>query len=320
MLVLSTIMSLLIGSGCVISAALFLILFIGDRKKEYLYIALFMLSQYLIELMVRGYETGSPIYYYLHSYFSAPVVIKSLLYCASVFLICCLFRRVIDKPRAWILVPVEVLLFIWLVMFPLLGVRTGFLYVCYLLPFQLLVIVLAFIGSKSFGGVTQKSIFLKLDVFLRVVGILGIVIVFEDVVTGLYYGLGNDVAGLVASGAIRSRNIGENIFQIIIAAYLIAVAGHFFVGKIAAKPIHDEGSTERLPEEVVDTYATSVGLSLREREILGFLLEEKSAQEISELLFISVGTVKSHTHNIYQKAGVGNRMQLLQKIKICSAD
>ena len=46
-----------------------------------------------------------------------------------------------------------------------------------------------------------------------------------------------------------------------------------------------------------------------------FLLEEKSAQEISELLFISVGTVKSHTHNIYQKAGVGNRMQLLQKIK-----
>ena len=267
MLVLSTIMSLLIGSGCVISAALFLILFIGDRKKEYLYIALFMLSQYLIELMVRGYETSSPIYYYLHSYFSAPVVIKSLLYCASVFLVCCLFRRALDKSRAWILVPVEVLLFIWLVMFPLLGVRTGFLYICYLLPFQLLVIVLAFIGSKSFGGVTQKSIFLKLDVFLRVVGILGIVIVFEDVVTGLYYGLGNDVAGLVASGTIRSRNIGENIFQIIIAVYLIAVAGHFFVGKIAAKPIHDEGSTEGLPEEVVDTYATSVGLSLREREI-----------------------------------------------------
>ena len=127
MLVLSTIMSLLIRSGCVISATLYLILFIGDRKKEYLYIALFMLSQYLIELMVRGYETGSPIYYYLHSYFSAPVVIKSLLYCASVFLVCCLFRRALDKSRAWILVPVEVLLFIWLVMFPLLGGTYGIL-------------------------------------------------------------------------------------------------------------------------------------------------------------------------------------------------
>ena len=65
MLVLSAAVSLLIRSGCVISATLYLILFIGDRKKEYLYIALFMLSQYLIELMVRGYETSSPIYYYL---------------------------------------------------------------------------------------------------------------------------------------------------------------------------------------------------------------------------------------------------------------
>lgn len=315
MLVLSAAVSLLIRSGCVISATLYLILFIGDRKKEYLYIALFMLSQYLIELMVRGYETSSPIYYYLHSYFSAPVVIKSLLYCASVFLVCCLFRRAIDKSRAWILVPVEVLLFIWLVMFPLLGVRTGFLYICYLLPFQLLVVVLAFIGSKSFGRVAQKSIFLKLGVFLRVVGILGIAIAFEDVVTGLYYGLGSDVADLVASGAMRSRNISENIFQIIVAVYLIAVAAHFFVDKIVVKSIRGEALTGELSEEVIDAYATSIGLSLREREILGFLLKEKSAQEISELLFISAGTVKSHTHNIYQKANVNNRMQLLQKIR-----
>ena len=46
MLVLSAAVSLLIRSGCMISATLYLILFIGDRKKEYLYIALFMLSQY----------------------------------------------------------------------------------------------------------------------------------------------------------------------------------------------------------------------------------------------------------------------------------
>ena len=156
---------------------------------------------------------------------------------------------------------------------------------------------------------------MKLGVFLRVVGILGIAIAFEDVVTGLYYGLGSDVADLVASGAIRSRNISENIFQIIVAVYLIAVAAHFFVDKIAVKSIRGEALTGELSEEVIDAYATSIGLSLREREILGFLLKEKSAQEISELLFISAGTVKSHTHNIYQKANVNNRMQLLQKIR-----
>ena len=170
-------------------------------------------------------------------------------------------------------------------------------------------------AKPSFGRVAQKSIFLKLGVFLRVVGILGIAIAFEDVVTGLYYGLGSDVADLVASGAIRSRNISENIFQIIVAVYLIAVAAHFFVDKIVVKSIRGEALTGELSEEVIDAYATSIGLSLREREILGFLLKEKSAQEISELLFISAGTVKSHTHNIYQKANVNNRMQLLQKIR-----
>ena len=317
MLVLSAFVSLLIKSGCVICATLYLILFIGGRKKEYLYIALFMLSQYLIELIVRGYEISSPIYYYFHNNFSVPVVIKSLLYCACVFLICRLFRESVGKSKTWILTLVEAPLFIWLVMFPLLKVRTGFLYICYLLPFQLLVIVLAFISSRSFGKTMRKSMFLKLDMFLRVVGILGLMIVFEDILAGLYYGLNNDVASLVTSGAIRSRNISESVSQIIVAAYLIVVAARFFVDKITMKPISYEASIGELPEEVIDAYATSIGLSLREREILGFLLKEKSAQEISKLLFISTGTVKSHTHNIYQKADVSNRMQLLQKVK-CS--
>lgn len=151
--------------------------------------------------------------------------------------------------------------------------------------------------------------------FLRLVGILGLMTVFEDILAGLHYGLNNDVASLVTSGAIRSRNIGENISQIVVAAYLIVVAARFFVDKISVKPISYEALTGELSEEVIDAYATSIGLSLREREILGFLLKEKSTQEISELLFISTGTVKSHTHNIYQKADVSNRMQLLQKIR-----
>ena len=317
MLVLSAVLSLLIKSGCVICAALYLILYIGGQKKEYLYIALFMLSQYLIELIVRGYEISSPLYYYFHNFFSVPVVIKSLLYFACAFLICHLFKGAVGGSKTWILTLVEAPLFIWLIMFPLLKVRTGFLYICYLLPFQLLVIVLAFIGSRSFGKTVHKSMFLRLDMFLRLVGILGLMTVFEDILTGLHYGLNNDVASLVTSGAIRSRNFGESVSQIVVAAYLIVVAARFFVDKITVKPISYEALTGELSEEIIDAYATSIGLSLREREILGFLLKEKSTQEISELLFISAGTVKSHTHNIYQKADVSNRMQLLQKIR-CS--
>ena len=315
MLLLSAIISLLIRSGCVISATLFLILFIGNRTKTYLYITLFMLSQYLMEILIRGYETNSPIDTYLHRFLSVPEVIKSLLYSACVILMCFLFKEIIDKSRAWILVLVEVLVCIWLVMFPILGERTGFLYICYLFPFQLLVVILAFIGSKSYDKFTQNKLLLKLNIFLRVVGILGIMIALEDILTGLYYGLSSDVANLVINRTIRSRNISECIFQIFISIYLIVSASHFLVDKISAAPNNNEALTEELTDEGIAAYAASIGLSIREREILMLLIKEKSAQEISELLFISVGTVKSHTHNIYQKANVNNRMQLLQKIK-----
>lgn len=249
MLVLSAVFSLLIKSGCVICAALYLILYIGGQKKEYLYIALLMLSQYLIELIVRGYEISSPIYYYFHNFLSVPVVIKSLLYFACAFLICHLFKGAVGGSKTWILTLVEAPLFIWLVMFPLLKVRTGFLYICYLLPFQLLVIVLAFIGSRSFGKTVHKSMFLRLDMFLRLVGILGLMTVFEDIFAGLHYGLNNDVASLVTSGAIRSRNIGESVSQIVVAAYLIVVAARFFVDKITVKPISYKALTGELSEE-----------------------------------------------------------------------
>ena len=99
MLVLSATLSLLIKSSCVICAALYLILFIGSQKKEYLYIALLMLSQYLIELIVRGYEISSPIYYYFHNFLSVPVVIKSLLYFACAFLICHLFKGAVGGSK-----------------------------------------------------------------------------------------------------------------------------------------------------------------------------------------------------------------------------
>jgi DNA-binding CsgD family transcriptional regulator len=50
-------------------------------------------------------------------------------------------------------------------------------------------------------------------------------------------------------------------------------------------------------------------LTEREREILKCITDGKSNKEISDCLFVSVETVKSHVKNIYRKLNVKNRVE-----------
>ena len=52
-------------------------------------------------------------------------------------------------------------------------------------------------------------------------------------------------------------------------------------------------------------------LSERELEVLRLFAEGLSNQEIAEKLFISIGTVKAHSSNIYRKLDVRNRAQAI---------
>lgn len=61
----------------------------------------------------------------------------------------------------------------------------------------------------------------------------------------------------------------------------------------------------------LDRFARVHGLTNREREIVGLIVEGKSNQEIGNELWLSQGTVKTHAHNIYRKAGVSKRGELL---------
>lgn len=56
-------------------------------------------------------------------------------------------------------------------------------------------------------------------------------------------------------------------------------------------------------------------LSAREREIMQLVAQGKGNEEISKLLFISVGTTKWHINHIFAKLEVENRMQAAEKAK-----
>ena len=50
-------------------------------------------------------------------------------------------------------------------------------------------------------------------------------------------------------------------------------------------------------------------LTNREREVLDLIAQGKSNQEIAEILFITLKTVKTHVSNILAKLGVEDRTQ-----------
>jgi ATP/maltotriose-dependent transcriptional regulator MalT len=56
-------------------------------------------------------------------------------------------------------------------------------------------------------------------------------------------------------------------------------------------------------------------LSERELEVLSLLASGKTNSEIARDLFVSVGTVKSHTGNIYRKLGAKNRTEALARAR-----
>jgi adenylate cyclase len=57
------------------------------------------------------------------------------------------------------------------------------------------------------------------------------------------------------------------------------------------------------------------GITAREGEIVRLLIEGRTNEEIAARLFISDHTVKNHIHNVYQKLGIRNRVQLIQSFR-----
>jgi len=74
-----------------------------------------------------------------------------------------------------------------------------------------------------------------------------------------------------------------------------------------------QGSPNGEPESAPEPLAEP--LSERELEVLTLLASGRSNAEIARDLFIALGTVKTHTNNIYRKLGVRNRAEALARTR-----
>jgi DNA-binding CsgD family transcriptional regulator len=63
---------------------------------------------------------------------------------------------------------------------------------------------------------------------------------------------------------------------------------------------------------VTDEFIKRFAITAREKEIILLTAEGASNKQIGEKLFISAATVRNHLHNIFEKTGVANRVELLR--------
>ena len=96
-----------------------------------------------------------------------------------------------------------------------------------------------------------------------------------------------------------------------------AGAPHEVAEPAPERPVTD-APTLADPEAVVleraARFSQSHGLTKREAEVLGYLARGRTLPYIADALFVTTGTVKTHTTHIYRKLAVNSRQELLDQL------
>jgi DNA-binding NarL/FixJ family response regulator len=80
-------------------------------------------------------------------------------------------------------------------------------------------------------------------------------------------------------------------------------------------PSAAEAESDGTPRRLEARNQLDEPLSKREREVLSLLASGRTNSEVARELFVSVGTVKSHTGNIYRKLEAKNRAEALARAR-----
>ena len=66
---------------------------------------------------------------------------------------------------------------------------------------------------------------------------------------------------------------------------------------------------------IYETIACGYGLTNRETEVMELVAEGNSMRKVGETLFISLGTVQSHSKKIYKKLDIHSKQELLDLVE-----
>lgn len=152
---------------------------------------------------------------------------------------------------------------------------------------------------------------------------MGVVPAVTTVVTTLY-AIAMVVPALARAHAgerARARDAASDVEEIAASAGVVppsAPAGRTDGNGLTATPRPTPQDREAFLDGRCRELAAERGLTARETEVLGYLARGHGSAYISETLFISTNTVRTHTHNLYHKLGVSSREQIIALV--CRGD
>lgn len=334
MQIVNSIMSFIMLGAFFSSAAVCVLAYKKTASKAAVAAALYFAVQLLLECQIRATESGSELARWFQSTFFSTVVIKGLTYAAIIFAMMTLVLHLLKiAPRLPHYVFPAVLT-VWLICVPAIETTPGIFYWVYLMPCELFYFGLAAYGLRHLEGVSDEFGARALRRLFRATMVFAAFILLEDILCGIDYGFfekGYQLTAVKPSDFAKMRNYCECVMNLFFAYAALKGYGRALISggaedeSLAEAEAADvpEGEnmdadaeasptlTPLLPQAAVNKVADELSLSPREREVLPLLLARMSIQLMSEALMISKGTVKSHVHNIYQKAGVSDREALI---------
>jgi NarL family two-component system response regulator LiaR len=111
----------------------------------------------------------------------------------------------------------------------------------------------------------------------------------------------------LVQGALQAGAIGY-LQKNLTAAELGNAIRSAYDGRMTLSP----EATQVLAQSVSQSHIPGNDLTERERDVLSCMVDGMNNNEIAEKLVISLGTVKFHVSNIYQKIGVDSRVEAVK--------
>lgn len=134
--------------------------------------------------------------------------------------------------------------------------------------------------------------------------VLGVLVILED---NFFAGSFPHLYGTLSNAYVMSISL-----NVLSAVHCVFIIDH--CRKYSGMAVTQDCASSETAALNVNHMIEKYKFTSREQDVFRLLLAGKSNKDLAAELFVSIGTVKAHTHNIFTKCGVSSREELLHCI------